>query len=150
MTNNKEILPQYSDQLEMEIKDMFLWAIGQNAITEMTKTVREREREREREKEPSSLPLYKLYTLFQLHFTPERKVQQSRFLRPQTGRRRIRGGCLETNTRSREKLRIRNNNRSRTSIKILIRYREIEGLLRPQKENQKKRYVNRGNHRSTT
>ena len=48
----------------------FLWAIGQNALTEMTKTVRERE--------PSSLPLYKLYTLFRLHFTPERNVQHSR------------------------------------------------------------------------
>ena len=43
MTNNKEILPQYRDQLETEIKDIFLWAIGQYAITEMTKTVRERE-----------------------------------------------------------------------------------------------------------
>ena len=70
MTNNKDILPQYRDQLETEIKDIFLWAIGQNAITEMTKMVRERE--------PSSLPLYKLYTLFRLHFTPERKVQHSR------------------------------------------------------------------------
>ena len=70
MTNNKEILPQYRDQLETEIKDIFLWAIGQNAITEMTKTVRERE--------PSSLPLHKLYTLFRLHFTPGRNVQHSR------------------------------------------------------------------------
>ena len=70
MTNSKEILPQYRDQLGTEIKDIFLWAIGQNAITEMTKAVRERE--------PSSLPLYKLYTLFRLHFTPERSAQQSR------------------------------------------------------------------------
>ena len=70
MTNNKEILTQYRDQLETEIKDIFIWAIGQNAITEMTKTIRERE--------PSSLPLYKLYTLFRLHFTPERNVQHSR------------------------------------------------------------------------
>ena len=70
MTNNKEILPQFRDQLELEIKDIFLWAIGQTEITEMTKTVRERE--------PSSLPLYKLYTLLRLHFTPERNVQHSR------------------------------------------------------------------------
>ena len=70
MTNNKEILPQFPDQLELEIKDKLLWAIGQTAITEMTKTVRERE--------PSSLPLHKLYTLFRLHFTPERNVQHSR------------------------------------------------------------------------
>ena len=36
----------------------------------MTKTVKERE--------PSILPLHKLYTLFRLHFTPERNVQHSR------------------------------------------------------------------------
>ena len=36
----------------------------------MTKTVRERE--------PSSLPLHKLYSLFRLHFTPERNVHHSR------------------------------------------------------------------------
>ena len=70
MTNSKEILPQYSDQLETEIKDIFLWAIGQNAITEITKTVRERE--------PSSLPLYELCTLFRLHFTLAINVQHSR------------------------------------------------------------------------
>ena len=70
MTNNKEILPQFRDQLELGIKNILLWAIGQTAITEMTKTVQERE--------PSSLPLYKLYTLFRLHFTPERNVQHSR------------------------------------------------------------------------
>ena len=70
MTNSKEILPQYRDQLEAEKKDIFLWAIGQNAITQMTKTVRERE--------PSSLPLHKLYSLFRLHFTPERNVHHSR------------------------------------------------------------------------
>ena len=35
----------------------------------MAKTVRERQ--------PSALPLLKLYTLFRLHFTPERNVQHS-------------------------------------------------------------------------
>ena len=70
MTNSKEILPQYRDQLEKDIKDIFIWAIGQNAITETTKTVRERE--------PSSLPLHKLYTLFRLPFTPGRTVHHSR------------------------------------------------------------------------
>ena len=59
MVDSKENLPRYRDQLETEIKDMFLWAIGQNALTEMTKTVRETE--------PSPLPLYNLYTLFRLH-----------------------------------------------------------------------------------
>ena len=115
MTNKKEILPQCRDQLETEIN-----AIGQNAITEKTKTVRERE--------PSSLPLYKLYTLFRLHTGEKRSTQQSQLLRPQTGGRRVRGGWLETNTRSRGKLRTRNNNCGTTpSIKILIRYREIDG-----------------------
>ena len=42
ITNSKEILLQYRDQLEEEIKDVFIWAIGQSAITEMTKTVREK------------------------------------------------------------------------------------------------------------
>ena len=70
MINSKKILPQYRKQLETEIKDIFLWAIGQNALTEMTKTVRERE--------PSSFPQHKLYTLFRLHYTPERNVQHSR------------------------------------------------------------------------
>ena len=70
MTNNKEILPQFRDQLELEKKDIFLWAIGQTAITEMTKTVRERAQ--------SSLSLHKLYKLCRLHFTPERIVQHSR------------------------------------------------------------------------
>ena len=70
MTNSKEILPQFRDQLELEIKVIFLWAIGQSALTEMNKTVRERE--------PSVLPLHKLDTLFRLHFTPERTVQHSR------------------------------------------------------------------------
>ena len=66
MTNNKKILPQNRDQLETEIKDIFLLAIGPNAITEMTKMVRKRE--------PSSLPLYKLYTLSRLLFAPEKNV----------------------------------------------------------------------------
>ena len=70
MTNSKEILPQFREQLEEEIKDVFIWAIGQSAITEMTKTVRERE--------PNSLPLYRLYTLFRLHFIPERNKHHSR------------------------------------------------------------------------
>ena len=70
MVNSKEILPQYGEQLETELKDIFLWAIGQNTLTEMTKTVRQRE--------PSSLPLHKLYALFRLHYTPERNVQHSR------------------------------------------------------------------------
>ena len=56
--------------MELEIKELFLWLIGQSALTEMTKTVRERE--------SSALPLNKLYTLLRLHFAPGRNVQHSR------------------------------------------------------------------------
>ena len=71
-TNNKEKLPQYRDLFETEIKflSVFIWATGQNGITEKTKTVRKRE--------PSLLPLHKLYTLSRLRFTPERNVHHSR------------------------------------------------------------------------
>ena len=41
-----------------------------NSITQQTKTVRERE--------PSSLPMFKLYSLFRQRFTPERILQYSR------------------------------------------------------------------------
>ena len=65
MTNKREILSPYQDQLEAEIKDTFLWAIGQNSIgqnfiSEMTKTVKQ--------KVLSSLPLYKLYTHYCVAF----------------------------------------------------------------------------------
>ena len=49
MTNSNEVIPQYKDHIEKEIKDVFTWAFGQSALTEMTKSVRE--------KEPNSLPL---------------------------------------------------------------------------------------------
>ena len=45
-------------------------AVGQTALIEMTKTVRE--------KEPKNLPLHRLYALFRLHFTPERNKHHSR------------------------------------------------------------------------
>ena len=130
MVNPKEILPQFRDQLELEIKDTFLWAIGQSALSEMTKTVRERE--------PSTLPLHRLYSLFRLHFTPERNVQHSRadFFRfekriKRNGRRR-----LEENTGGGKKLRVRNHYGSRTfGLKILIAHREIHRRLRIKKEN---------------
>ena len=70
MTNSTEILPQFRDHLELEIKDTFLWAIGQSALTGMTKTVRERE--------PTALPLHNFYSLFRLLFTPERNEQHNR------------------------------------------------------------------------
>ena len=66
MTTNREILHDYRDLLEQEVKDIIIWAVGQTAVTEMTKTA------------PTSLPLWKLYGSFRLHFTPERSVHHSR------------------------------------------------------------------------
>ena len=34
----KEILPRFRDQLELEMKDTVLWAIGQSALTESALT----------------------------------------------------------------------------------------------------------------
>ena len=70
MVNSREILPRYREQLEEDIKDIFIWAIGQTALTEMTKTVRERE--------PTNLSLYRHYALFRLLYTPERNKHHSR------------------------------------------------------------------------
>ena len=122
MTNSKEILPQFREHLEEEIKDVFIWAIDQSAITEMTKTVRERE--------INSLPLYQLYTLFRLHFIPERNKHHSRadFFQSKTRTRRIRCGNVETHSRNREELRIRRNIGSRIArIKIPVRFGNTTG-----------------------
>ena len=116
MLNSNEILPQFREQLEEEIKDVFIWAIGQSAITEMTKTVRE--------KEPNSLPLHRLYTLHSpFHSREKQTPQQSRLFQSKTRTRRISCGNVETHTRNREELRIRRNNGSRIArFKIPMRY----------------------------
>ena len=41
MTTDREILQNYRDDLENRIKDLFIWALGESAITEMTRTVRD-------------------------------------------------------------------------------------------------------------
>ena len=41
MTTDKEILEEYREELEIKIKDIFIWALGEEAVTEMTKTVRD-------------------------------------------------------------------------------------------------------------
>ena len=41
MTTDKEILPKFRDEMEVKIKDIFIWALGEAAVTEMTKTVRD-------------------------------------------------------------------------------------------------------------
>ena len=40
MTNPREILPQYREQVQAEIRDTLLRSIGQNAMTEKMETVR--------------------------------------------------------------------------------------------------------------
>ena len=42
ISNSRKVTPQNHELLEWEIKDIFLWAFGQNAITETTKTVSEK------------------------------------------------------------------------------------------------------------
>ena len=37
MTNSEEILHRYLDQVELGMKDIFIWTIDQTVITDMTK-----------------------------------------------------------------------------------------------------------------
>ena len=41
ITTNREILEQYRKDLDIRIKDLFLWEVGESAITEMTRTVKD-------------------------------------------------------------------------------------------------------------
>ena len=64
MTNDKEIIPEHREELEVKTKDIFIWALGEAAVTEMTKTVRDNG--------PNKMNINQLYSLFRLHFIPER------------------------------------------------------------------------------
>ena len=64
MTTEKEILPEFRDELEVKIKEIFIWALDEAAVTEMTKTVRDND--------PTKMKINQLYALFRLHFIPER------------------------------------------------------------------------------
>ena len=64
--HDKEILPQFRDELE----DIFIWALGEAAVTGMTKTVRDTD--------PHMMSINQLYALFRLHFIPERNKFHSR------------------------------------------------------------------------
>ena len=70
MTTDGEILQNYRDDLEHRIKDLFIWALGKSAITEMTRTVRDND--------PNKMDINQLYSLFLLHFIPERNEFQRR------------------------------------------------------------------------
>ena len=70
MTTDKEIIPEFREELEVKIKDTFIWALGEAAVTEMTKTVRDND--------PNKMNINQLYSLFRLHFIPERNKFHSR------------------------------------------------------------------------
>ena len=70
MTTDKEMLPEFREELEVKIKDIFIWALGEAAVTEMTKTVRDND--------PNKMNINQLYALFRLHFIPERNKFHSR------------------------------------------------------------------------
>ena len=70
ITTDKEILEEYREELEIKIKDIFIWALGEEAVTEMTKTMRDND--------PNKMNINQLYILFRLHFIPERNKFQSR------------------------------------------------------------------------
>ena len=62
--NDKKFLAQYRKQVEIKIKEIFIWALGEAAVTEMTKTVRDND--------PTKMSKNQLYSLLRLHFIPER------------------------------------------------------------------------------
>ena len=70
MATDREILHNYRDDLEHRIKNLFIWALGESAITEMTRPVRDNE--------PNRMDIIPLYSLFLLHFIPERNKFHSR------------------------------------------------------------------------
>ena len=70
MTTDREILENYREDLEHRIKDLFIWALGESAITEMTRTVRDND--------PNRMDINQIYSLFRLHFIPEGNKFHSR------------------------------------------------------------------------
>ena len=64
MTIDKEILTQYRDELEIKMRDIFICALGEAAVTEMTKTVWVND--------PNKMNINQLHSLFRLHFILER------------------------------------------------------------------------------
>ena len=73
-TKDREKLEQYRAELEQRIEDLFIWALGESAITEMTRTVRD--------DKPNRMDINQLYSLIRLHFIQERNEFHSRFHKP--------------------------------------------------------------------
>ena len=100
MTTDKEIIKEYKEELEIKFKDIFIWAVGEEAVTEMTQTVRDND--------PNKMNINQLYSLFRLHLFPERNKFHSRadFFGIRTKTQRNSRRRLDQNTTDREKLRI--------------------------------------------
>ena len=124
MITDREILQNYRDDLEHRIKDLFIWALGESALTEMTRTVRDND--------PNRMDINQLYSLFRLHFIPERNKFHSRadFFGITREKHETAEDCKEEKTKGGKELRIRENNSSRiVSIKVFICYRQINRRL---------------------
>ena len=63
ITMDKKILEQYRDELEIKKEQhIFVWALGEEAVTEMTKTVRAND--------PNKKNINQVYSQFRLHLIP--------------------------------------------------------------------------------
>ena len=70
ITTGREIIQQYRDDLDHRIRALFIWALGESAITEMAKTFRDND--------PNKMDINQLYSLFCLHFILNRNKFHSR------------------------------------------------------------------------
>ena len=70
MTTDRENLPNHRDDLEHRIKDLLICALGESAITEPTRTVRDND--------SNKMDINQLYSSSRLHFIPERNKFHSR------------------------------------------------------------------------
>ena len=74
MRTDKEIIEEYREELEIKIKDIFIWALGEEAVTEMTKTVKDNYQMNENYK----MNINQLYSLFRLQFKQKRNKFHNR------------------------------------------------------------------------
>ena len=124
MTTYLKKLQNYRDDLEHRIKDLFIWALGESVITEMTRTVGDND--------PNRMDINQLYSLYRLHFIPEQNKFHSRADFCGMNERKTRNSrrCMDENPTGVKELRIRKRNTSRTdSIKVFVRNRQINRRL---------------------
>ena len=95
-TNSREVLPQYCDKLKLEIKDIFIWAIEQGALTEIAQRRKNKFLTVMQNVQPFPATLHDVNICI---------TQPSHILQSEEGKTES-GRCLEKNTRRREKLRV--------------------------------------------